>query len=98
MLIGQHEAGMASVSKRPNAARQETKDMDENAHPVGKMAPEMAPELETFYARRRQADELSQEPSHNSFFYKGKWHRCACPECSQKQADVVSPEAVPKPL
>jgi len=58
--------------------------------------------LKTYYAWRRQVDELSQEPRHNSFFSQGKWHRCACPECKQGedidrtlQPDAAAPQGNP---
>jgi len=74
---------MDAIKSRSVHARytQETKVMTT-------LAVNMEEALETFYARRRQVDEFSQEPRHNSFFYQGKWHRCACPECRQKHAEA----------
>ena len=52
---------------------------------------EMDESLEIFYARRKQVDDFSQQPRHSCFFYRGKWHYCACPECrenlSRRHAD-----------
>jgi len=39
--------------------------------------------LKIFFARRRKIEDLSQETNHNSYFYRGKWHLCSCPECKK---------------